>query len=126
MRDLGATSGGGVLYNPDNNVTTQGAVLTPGWHAKRTLYNTWSRYTEATGISQNNEYQTQTVDPFDRTDVSLTDAHMNEFIVLNGVTLTGSGNNWTATSGSRTTHTLYNQFGVTGLTDERSIKTRVL
>ena len=119
LRDLGATSGGGVLYNPDNYVTTQGAVLTPGWQATKSLFNTsWIEYTGATGISQNNEYQIQTVEPFDRTNVQLTDAHMNEFIVLNGVTLTGSGNNWTATSGTRMTHTLYDNFSVKDQNDE--------
>ena len=112
LRDLGANSGGGVLYNPDNNVTTQGAVLTSGWQATKSLYNNWIEYTSATGISQNNDYQIQTVVPFDRTEVTLTDDHMNEFIVLNGVTLTGSGNNWTATTESNKTHTLYNNFNV--------------
>lgn len=112
LRDLDATSGGGMLYNPDNNVTTQGTVLTSGWQATTTLYNNWIEYTNATGISQNNAYQIQTVQPFDRTEVTLTDAHMNEFIVLNRVTLTGSGNNWTATTESNKTHTLYNNFGV--------------
>ncbi len=112
LRDLDATSGGGMLYNPDNNVTTQGAVLTSGWQATTTLYNNWIEYTNATGISQNNAYQIQTVQPFDRTEVTLTDAHMNEFIVLNRVTLTGSGNNWTATTESNKTHTLFNNFGV--------------
>lgn len=112
LRDLDATSGGGMLYNPDNNVTTQGAVLTSGWQATMTLYNNWIEYTGATGISQNNAYQIQTVQPFDRTEVTLTDDHMNEFIVLNRVTLTGSGNNWTATTESNKTHTLYNNFGV--------------
>ena len=116
LRDLGATAGGGMFYNASNevnNVCTVGTVLAPNWTATKTTYRGWIEYTNADNVAANTQYDTQTIEPFDRTDVELTDANMNEYIILKGVTVNGN----TATTENGTSYTLYNRFN-TSMTDD--------
>ena len=114
LRDLNATSGGGMFYDTGTAVTTQGTVLAPGWSATRTSYNGWIEYTNASNVAASTQYGTQTVEPFDRTGQTLTStANMNEIIVLNNITISGSGNTQTGTSENNTSYTFYKRFNIT-------------
>ncbi|MBR4829684.1 MAG: chitobiase/beta-hexosaminidase C-terminal domain-containing protein [Muribaculaceae bacterium] len=108
LRDLNATSGGGLFFDTGTDVTTVGTVLSPNWSATKITYNGWIEYKNAANVAANTQYNTQTVEPFDRTDVTLTDSHMNEYIILRGVTVNGN----TATTENGTVYVLYNRFGV--------------
>lgn len=114
LRDLNATSGGGMFYNDNSGLTSVGTVLNSGWTATKTVYSGLYEYTGANGITANTQYSTQTVEPFDRTGQTLSDANISEIIALNNITISGTGNAQTGTSeGNRATYTLYKKFGIT-------------
>jgi hypothetical protein len=85
LRDMGTTPGAGVFYNT-GGALDQGTVLAPGWSATKTTYNNWIEYTNATLNGTNGA---QSVEPYNRDGVTLGDTHMNEYISLSNIEITG-------------------------------------
>ena len=85
LRDLGTTPGAGVFYNT-GGALDQGTVLAPGWSATKTTYSNWIEYTNAT---LNGTNDSQLVEPYDRDGITLGDTHMNEYISLSNIEITG-------------------------------------
>lgn len=114
LRDLSENKadgkGGSVFYNISASIAdnlTQGTVLNPGWKAKTSIYEGWTELVGASNVTT--AETTATVEPFDRTGVTLTTANQSEYIILKNVTINGS----TATAGgTRATYGLYNRFNL--------------
>lgn len=105
----GTGKGGSVFYDISANIAdnlTQGTVLNPGWKAKTSIYEGWTELVDASDITT--AETTATVEPFDRTGVTLTKDNQSEYIILKNVTISGN----TATAGTRATYSLYNRFGL--------------
>lgn len=114
LRDLSENKadgkGGSVFYDISASIAdnlTQGTVLNPGWKAKTSIYEGWTELIGASNVTT--AETTATVEPFDRTGVTLTAANQSEYIILNNVTISGS----TATAGgTRATYGLYDRFNL--------------
>ena len=107
----GTGKGGSVFFDISSNIAnslSQGTVLNPDWKAKVDIYNGWVELVGASNV--NTQDETVTVEPFDRTGVTLTKDNQSEYIKLNNVTISGT----TATAGTAkaTTYNLFNRFGV--------------
>ena len=128
LRDVNATAGGGLIYQSGINLA-QGVVLKKGWDAKRDDYRGEKEYINA--INVENSGNTADYTPFDRTGVAFADAHMNEYVTFNNVTITGktldegSGKytyTGTYTDGNRANvdYILHNQFDLNNIEEGRT------
>lgn len=85
-------TGSCVVYNSgyafDPQVLSHGIVLSPNWQATRIDYNGLKEFRTNYPATFKASGSTQSVEPFERTTIS--SANMNEYIIVNGLTISGS------------------------------------
>ncbi|MBR4828308.1 MAG: chitobiase/beta-hexosaminidase C-terminal domain-containing protein [Muribaculaceae bacterium] len=79
----------GLIYGTVEGTFANGDVLSDGWSAKYTVYNSVPEFTEPQDIAASGD--TRDADPFERT--AITNDNVNEYVIMKGLSLLTDANN---------------------------------